>query len=138
MRLWLLDKLPDGLLAHPAEWFLATLCAMTGISTLVGLTQPAVVERLLPLPIYVLWGTSLITGAFAYAVGLASIRFTANGSYVVTRASWYRLGLRLLASASLIFAGCIVTVSGLGFNVAPLLLFAVMCWIRLLVLGGRP
>lgn len=138
VRTWLLGHLPDGLLAHPAEWFLAVLCALTGVTTLVGLTQPQAVEQVLPLPVYALWGASLIAGAAAYAVGLASIRFTATGAYVVTRASWYRLGLRLLGSASLIFAGCIGFATGWGLNLTPLLLFVAMCWLRLLALGSRP
>lgn len=138
LRTWLLAHLPDGLLAHPAEWFLAVLCAMTGVSTLVGLTQPEAVEQVLPTPIYALWGACLIAGATAYAIGLSSIQFTATGAYVVTRVSWYKLGLRLLGSASLIFAGCIGFVAGWGINLAPLLLFVAMCWLRLLVLGGRP
>jgi hypothetical protein len=137
LRLWLLDHLPDGLLAHPAEWFIAFLCAMSGISTLLGLTSPEAVERVLPTPVYALWGICLVAGSAAYACGLSSIRFTATGTYVVTRVSCYRLGLRLLATASLVFAASILIVSGWDGSVLALLLFAAMCAIRLLVLGGR-
>ena len=136
LRLWLLDRLPDGVIAHPAEWFIALVCAMSGVSTLVGLTNPDAVERVLPTPLYVFWGVCLTVGAAAYACGLTSIRFTAVGTYVVTRTSCYRLGLRLLATASVVFAvGVSLTDGWLG--AVPLLLFAAMCSIRLLVLGGR-
>jgi hypothetical protein len=134
---WLRDKLPAGLLARPGEWFLATLCALSGLTILTGAARPTSVARLLPEPIYVTWGAVLVIGSASLACGLSSYR-RSPGGWIVTRVPCYRLGLRLLGSAAAMYAVSVLWVAHLSaisaatFAVA----FSGMCGIRLLTLGN--
>lgn len=140
MRLWLMDHLPAGLITHPAEWFVAFLCALGGIPAILGIVKSQSLESLLPLAVYRVWGTCLLIGGVAVMIGLASIRHTPSGHHVVTKLPIYRLGLRLLLVATLCYAAALLVVSGLNAVLACVTLaaFGGMCAIRLLSLGGRP
>lgn len=138
-RLWLLDRLPAGLLARPAEWLLATLCFIAGFPGLFGFARSPSLYDLLPFPFYRLWSLCLILGGAGLMCGLTSIREVVDGRHVVTRVPCYRLGLRLLMLASVIFAFSLIWVAGWdGFaaSVGPIL-FAGFCFVRLLTFGGR-
>lgn len=139
LRLWLLDKLPDGLLARPAEWLLAALCFLAGIPGLFGVARSPSLYDLLPFPFYRVWCLCLILGGAGLMCGLTSIRDLPDGRHVVTRVPCYRLGLRLLALAMVVFAGALIVVAGergIAAAVGPTL-FASFCFIRLLTFGGR-
>jgi hypothetical protein len=136
-RQWLLDNLPAGLLARPGEWFLAVLCALSGLTILTGAARPTSVARLLPEPIYVAWGACLVIGAASLACGLASYR-RSPGGWIVTRVPCYRLGLRLLGLSAALYAVVILYVAGLNamFAASITTAFAGMCSVRLLTLGN--
>lgn len=134
---WLREHLPAGLLARPGEWFLAVLCALSGLTILTGAARPTSVARLLPEPIYLAWGACLVIGSASLACGLSSYR-RSPGGWIVTRVPCYRLGLRLLGLAALLYAlatlyvGHLNAISAATFAVA----FSGMCGIRLLTLGN--
>jgi hypothetical protein len=134
---WLREHLPAGLLARPGEWFLAVLCALSGLTILAGAARPTSVARLLPEPIYVAWGACLVIGSASLACGLSSYR-RSPGGWIVTRVPCYRLGLRLLGLTALLYA--VVTLYVAHLNAISAATFAVafsgMCAIRLLTLGS--
>lgn len=139
VRLWLLDHLPDGLLARPAEWLLASLCFLAGIPGLLGVARSPSLYDLLPFPFYRIWSLCLLLGGAGLACGLTSIRYVGDGRHIVTRVPCYRLGLRLLALASVVFAASLLVVAGsrgIPASIGPTL-FAAFCFIRLLTFGGR-
>jgi len=138
-RLWLIDHLPAGLLWHPAEWFLALLCALSGVLSLFTPVETRSLEALLPHPFLRVWGVLLVVGAIALASGLASIRHLEQDRYVVTRVPAYRLGLRLLGLSTTVYIGAIILYAGwagLAASIIPAA-FVAMCGVRLLTLGGR-
>ena len=136
-RDWLVLNLPAGLLARPGEWFLAVLCALSGLTILAGAARPTSVARLLPEPIYVAWGACLVIGSASLACGLSSYR-RSPGGWIVTRVPCYRLGLRLLGLSSALYASSVLIVAQLSavFAASITLAFAGMCGVRLLTLGN--
>lgn len=134
---WLREHLPVGLLARPGEWFLAVLCALSGLTILTGAARPTSVARLLPEPIYVAWGACLVIGSASLACGLSSYR-RSPGGWIVTRVPCYRLGLRLLGLSALLYAFTILYVSHMSafFAAAVTVSFSGMCGVRLLTLGN--
>lgn len=136
-RDWLVDNLPAGLLARPGEWFLAVLCALSGLTILTGAARPTSVARLLPDPIYFAWGACLVIGSASLACGLSSYR-RSPGGWIVTRVPCYRLGLRLLGLSALLYAVVILYVAHLSavFAAAVTIAFTGMCSVRLLTLGN--
>lgn len=134
---WLRENLPAGLLARPGEWFLAVLCALSGLTILTGAARPTSVARLLPEPIYIAWGACLVIGSASLACGLSSYR-RSPGGWIVTRVPCYRLGLRLLGlsaalyATSILWVGHLNAISAATFAVA----FSGMCGVRLLTLGS--
>ena len=136
-RDWLVDNLPAGLLARPGEWFLAVLCALSGLTILTGAARPTSVARLLPDPIYFAWGACLVIGSASLACGLSSYR-RSPGGWIVTRVPCYRLGLRLLGLAAMLYAVVILYVAHLSavFAAAVTIAFTGMCSVRLLTLGN--
>jgi hypothetical protein len=138
-RIWLIRHTPAGLLWHPFEWFIATLCVSSGIAALFGDLEPNSVRDLLPAPFLMAWGVMLVVGAVALASGLSSIRAVSADRYVVTRVPAYRLGLRLLALVTSVYMGAVLLYAGLvavGACIIPLA-FVLSCGVRLLSLGGR-
>lgn len=135
-RDWLLLHLPAGLLARPGEWFLATLCSLSGLTILTGAARPTSVARLLPEPIYYAWGACLVIGSASLMCGLSSYR-RSPGGWIVTRVPCYRLGLRLLGLSSALYASSILVVAHLSavFAASVTVAFAGMCGVRLLTLG---
>lgn len=134
---WLRNNLPAGLLARPGEWFLASLCSLSGLTILTGAAQPTSVARLLPEPIYVAWGACLVIGSASLACGLSSYR-RSPGGWIVTRVPCYRLGLRLLGLSALLYAVSILYVAHLTavFAASFAVAFSGMCGVRLLTLGN--
>lgn len=134
---WLREHLPAGLLARPGEWFLAILCALSGLTILTGAARPTSVAALLPGPIYLAWGACLVIGSASLACGLSSYRRTPGG-WIVTRIPCYRLGLRLLGLSAALYAAVILYVAQLTavFAASITVAFAGMCGIRLLTLGS--
>lgn len=138
VRVWLLEHLPAGVVWHPAEWFLAFLCAFSGVVTLTTPAQSNSVEALLPSGVYRTWAAFLVVGAFGLARGLSSVRWLEHDRYVITRVPAYRFGLRLLGISMIVYVICLFAyagVSGLFASIAPLA-FIAMCGIRLLALWG--
>jgi hypothetical protein len=138
MRLWLYHHLPAGLLWHPAEWFVAFMCAVSGTITLTTGVRSGALEQLLPEIPYRVWGGFLVVGALALASGLSSIRAVDADRYVITRVAAYRLGLRLLAlvvglyiAAAFLYAGW----DGIPAAILPTA-FVGMAVVRLIRLGG--
>lgn len=135
---WLREHLPAGLLARPGEWFLASLCFLSGLTILAGGSKSTSVARLLPLGVYIAWGACLVIGGAALSCGLSSYR-RSPGGWIVTRVPCYRLGLRLLGLASGLYAFSMVWVA--HFNAVPAAsittAFSGMCGVRLLTLGTR-
>ena len=138
LRLWLLDHLPIGILAQPAEWFLAILCLFSGVSIVTGVSDPRSVSALLWQPVFYAWGAALIAGGLSLICGLTSYRRTPRGNWAVTRVPCYRLGLRLLGMASAVYAASIII--AVGWNGLPAaaitLAFSLMFGVRLLALGS--
>lgn len=138
-RLWLLAHLPEGVKAEPYAWFLALLCLVSGVPTVLRLSEPGPIQALLPPTLVTGWGACLIFGGLAMMCGLTSITSIPGGMHVVTRVPCYRLGLRLLGIASLVYAYAVASVVGMqGLGLAVILvLFAATNGIRLMTLGGR-
>lgn len=136
-RDWLVETLPAGLLARPGEWFLAVLCALSGLTILTGAARPTSVAALLPEPIYIAWGACLVIGSASLACGLSSYR-RSPGGWIVTRVPCYRLGLRLLGLSAALYAVVILYVAHLSalFAASITMAFAGMCSVRLLTLGN--
>lgn len=136
-RLWMLMNLPAGMVVRPLEWFLAVVCAFSGLLILTGLSEPRSASALLPEPIYYLWGSALLVGSLFLICGLSSIRWLhIPDQSLVTRVPCYRLGLRLLGlSAGLLAIGQFAYVHWDALPSAGITLyFAVSCGIRLLTL----
>lgn len=141
MRAWLLAHLPAGVIARPAEWFLAITCLVSGVAIVTGIGEPRSIQALLWPPVFYAWGVSLIFGSIALMFGLTSIHWL-NGPefvYVITRGAAYQLGLRLLGLTSLAYAVAVVIAAGLTQPIAAFLplAFAAMCGVRLLTVGER-
>lgn len=138
IQTWLLSHLPAGLIVHPAEWFLAVLCFLSGLTIVSGISKPSSVSSLLWRPIYEGWGAALLIGSIALMAGLTSIRW-ARGTdlYTIKRVPIYKLGLRLLGLTSSAYAVAVLIVGKWNgtFTAAVTLAFAAMCAIRLLNLG---
>lgn len=135
---WLLAHLPAGLLARPAEWFLAILCLLSGPPILLGRSTPRAVHSLLPPVIYSIWGGALVLGGLGLVCGLSSYRRSPAG-WTVTRVPCYRMGLRVLGLSATLYAATGLIVGrwdALPFA-AITLSFAGMCAVRLLTLGAR-
>jgi hypothetical protein len=137
LRLWLLDHLPAGVIARPAEWFLASLCLLTGPPILLGISEPKSVQTLLWAPIFTGWGAAMTLGGLGLACGLSSYKRTPGGNWTITRVPCYRLGLRLLGLSAGLYAVAVLIAGGLDalFAAVITLAFAGMCWVRLLSLG---
>lgn len=138
VRHWFLAHLPAGLVAQPAEWFLAVLCFLSGGLIVAGLSHPQATEALLWPPVYRVWGGALFLGSIALIAGLTSIRWVpATDIYTVRRVPAYRLGLRLLGLSSTAYGVAICIVGHLNGALAAALTFAfaAICFIRLLTLG---
>lgn len=141
VRAWLLAHLPAGVVARSSEWFLAIMCALSGVAIVAGVGEPHSIQALLWPPVYYAWGVSLMVGSFALMVGLASIKWLSGPplAFVVTRVPAYRLGLRLLGLSSLAYTVAVIIATGLTQPIAALapLAFAAMCGVRLLTVGER-
>lgn len=139
-RIWLLTRLPAGVLHRPFEWFTAVLCVLSGASIVTGAGESSSVERLLYQPLYYAWGGSLLLGGLALVCGLSSIRRAARDrrrdAYEVRRVACYKLGLRLLGRASAVYVVAVLVTAGLGGVVAATmtLAFAGTCAVRLLTI----
>jgi hypothetical protein len=135
-RLWLIDHLPAGLLARPAEWFLAAACIGAGITNLASLGHARTAAALLDPIFYTAWLLCLILGGVALFCGLSSYRRTPRG-WVVTRVACYRLGLRLLGLGAAVYGAALLIVAGSGAYIPAgwAFAFAGMCGVRLLTLG---
>ena len=138
-RIWLLTRMPAGLLWHPFEWFVAGLCVISGVISLAWHVDSASLDALLPHPFLKVWGAALLVGAIALMRGLSSIRAVSADRYVVTRVPAYRLGLRLLGLAVSVYIAALVLYAGWSGVVASIVpaAFVAMCGVRLLALGGR-
>lgn len=137
-RVWLYHHLPAGLLWHPAEWFLAFLCASSGMITLSTGVRSTALEQLLPAVPYRIWGGFLVIGSLALARGLSSIRWLDFERYVITRVPAYRLGLRLLGISVAVYVAALYVYAGwagLIGSIVPLA-FIGMTAVRLVSLGG--
>lgn len=137
VRPWLLRKLPAGVIARPAEWFLALLCILSGSVQLASLGQSRSVMTLLGPVFYVGWCVSLVIGGLAMTCGLSSYRRAVTGWYI-RRVPCYRFGLRLLGLASLTYGIAVLIAGGLNAAVAAASTLALsgMCAVRLLTLGS--
>lgn len=136
-RIWLLKVLPDGLLLHPFEWFVAVLCVFSGIATVFAQVQSSALEATLPLILYRIWGALLVIGGTALLVGVMSIKGN-DHKYVITRVPAYKLGLRLLAISTSVYCACLIYYAGFGAAVTACVLpvaFILTCGIKLLFLG---
>lgn len=135
----LVARLPAGLRYLTAEWLLALLCAVSGLLFLFAGIDSNSLINVLPAPLYTLWGVMLVVGAFALGGGLTSVT-EVKGRYVITRVPIYKLGLRLLGSANLVYALSLALISGTEATVALIgpVAFAAMCGIRLLTVGAKP
>lgn len=141
MRQWFLRRLPAGVIARPAEWFLAIACSLSGLTIITGLGTPSSVHALLWHPVYYAWGATLMLGSLALMCGLTSIHWL-NGPdqrYVITRTPCYRFGLRLLSLASLAYVVAVILAAGVNAPMAIFLplAFAAMCQVRLLTIGEQ-
>lgn len=138
LRLWLVRKLPAGLLFHPAEWALAVLVIVPGVLTVAGWRTSDSLAAALPWPVYKAWGVLMVVGGAALIAGLSSIK-RAGSRYVVGRVPAYRLGLRLIGATEALYAVCLLASVGVGALQAAvsLLTVSVLCGIKLLTLGGR-
>lgn len=138
LRPWLLENLPAGLLARPAEWFLAVACLLGGITIVTGLATPQSAARLLPHFVYLMWGSGLILGGAGLVCGLSSYQ-RAPGGWIVRRVPCYRLGLHMLGASATLYTFVILWVGRLdGIPAATFTLaFALVCAVRLLTLEPR-
>ena len=139
LRVWLLRRLPAGMLWHPFEWFMAGACILSGLASMFGSVESESLRALLPAPFLKAWGAALLVGALALMRGLTSIRAVSADRYVVTRVPAYRLGLRLLGLAVAVYIAALIAYVGWAGVIASVVpaAFVAMCAVRLLSLGGR-
>lgn len=138
-RIWLVRKMPASLLWHPFEWFMAGLCALSGILTFFVPSDSPTLQTLFPEVVLKGYAAILILGALALAGGLSSIRAVDRDRYTITRVPTYRLGLRLLGLSMCVYVTALITLAGwagVPASITPAA-FALMCMVRLLALGGR-
>lgn len=139
-RIWLIKRLPAGVLERPAEWFLSLLSIVSGIGGLIGPVEQASLAALLPEFLHRGWNLALVLGGVAMLSGLSSIRYLPDRmGYAITRLAGYRLGCRLLGLASYVYAGALLWVSGFDafFPAMGVLVFGLVFTVRLLTLAGR-
>lgn len=134
VRLWLLLRLPAGLLVRPTEWFLALLCTLSGATILASIGRAPAVEATVWTPVYYGWGGALVLGGVSLLCGVTSISHHGEHGYVIRRLPCYKLGLRLLGYASLLYAAALVLANGWNSIVASAitLTFAATMGVRLL------
>lgn len=136
---WLRDHLPTGLLADPYGWFLAGLCIVSGLPTVLGISEPSDIEAQLRPLLARGWGACLVIGGLGMLCGLTSIRRDHYGRHLVTRVPCFRLGLRLLGIAAIVYAYAVASAAGAEaiMLTAILVAFAATHGVRLLTLGSR-
>lgn len=137
MRRKVLHALPEGFIARPEAAFLAILCFGTGIPTALGITQSQALYQLLPTGALNAWGVALLVGSAAVLSGILSIEIR-DGYEVIKRAAAYRLGLRLLGLASVVYGFALIVLAGTA-GLLPagwVWAFAVAMWVRLATTKG--
>lgn len=135
---WTLRYLPPGLIARSMEAFIGVLCMFAGVGILADLSSPPAAEQFLADWQYGTWAVSLVTGGLALLFGVLSIEWIKPPLvFFVKRVAAYRLGLRLLSLATLLYA--FAQMSAAGWNALPAatftLYFSATCAIRLLTIG---
>jgi hypothetical protein len=135
---WTLRYLPPGLVARSMEAFIGVLCTFVGIGIFTRLSQPPAAEQFLDDQLYGIWAGALVSGGIALLVGVLSIRWVKPPLiFFISRVAVYRLGLRLLSLATLLYA--IAQISYGGVNAIPASLFtfyfSATCTVRLLTIG---
>lgn len=137
-RGWALRHLPAGFVTHGMEGFVGILCLVSGGGILSRISEPRAAEQFLDDPVYALWGGSLLIGGLALLIGVTSIRWVRIPIvYLIRRAEFYRLGLRLLAASTGLYG--IAQIYYGGFDAVPAALltlyFTFACTARLLAVG---
>jgi hypothetical protein len=92
---------PQSILLHPFELYLAGVCVLSGVPLLIGEPAPTSIEALLPPLLVRLWGFELLLGAGLVLFGLLR-----------PRSRLERVGHTLLAPAAVVYGAAIVTVVG--------------------------
>jgi purine-cytosine permease-like protein len=104
-----------------------TLFALMGlvssIASLVGLSEPSSLTKVLPWWGPILWSLALFVGCVAWLIGLTSIKEN-NGHLVLTRMPALILGLYLVSVATLVYGIALLIFAGWTAAVAALIMFA--------------
>lgn len=128
------------MIVRPFEWLVVLLLTNTGVSILTGTSVAPAPEVILWKGAYYVWAVALLTGALTMGVGLSSVRWLeAPVSYVMHAVPYYRLGMRLLALASIVYGIAIIVNSGKNGLTAGTMtvLFGALCLTRLISLRSR-
>lgn len=137
-RRWLLDHLPSSVLRHPAEFFIIFLLGTGGVPYLLGVTRSGSLSQLLPEYLVRGWGAALTVGAIFLLCGLTSVRVDAANRELIARPACYKLGLRLMIAAGMIYGTALLFTVGPRalLAVSAVFIFAGYCAVRLLVISG--
>lgn len=125
LRWKLLQRIPQSILLHPFEVYIAGLAVLSGAPLLIGKPGPETINAVLPLWLVRVWGTMLITGALLVLIGLLR-----------PRGRLERLGHTLLAPASLVYGLAIIAAIGWRGLIAGFIVtgFGLACMTRAYVL----
>jgi hypothetical protein len=117
--------MPQSVLLHPFELYIAGLALLTAIPLVVGQPAPQTINALLPLWLVKVWGVELAVGAGLVVAGLLR-----------PRSRLERLGHSLLAPAAMTYGAAIVTVLGVTGVLAGgiVIAFGIACMTRAYVL----
>jgi len=91
------------------------------VSSLLGLSEPSSIERVLPWWGSLLWSLCLFTGCVAWFIGLTSVKEN-NGSFVLRRMPALIFGLYLVSLAAVAYGFAVIAFAG-WTGIVPGLLF---------------
>lgn len=137
VRLWILTRLPRGVLEDPFELFIAFLCFLSGVPLLFGKTEATSIQALLPQWLAYSWGLMLVLGSLLTVVGVLSYTHKARSE----RQHYARLieksGLGLLGGAATVYALAIVGYLGPASLIAAGVIFGfgIICLVKVFLIS---
>lgn len=117
-------RLPAWVRLTPMDVMFAVMGLMSSVGSLLGITEPSSITRVLPEWGAVLWSVCLLVGCMAWLAGLTSVKEN-NGSFVLRRMPALLLGLYLVSLAAFAYGVVIMIFAGLAGVFPGLTLLAV-------------
>jgi hypothetical protein len=120
----IVHKLPKWIRMTPMDVMFAFLGTLSASTSLIGLSQPSSLTRILPWWGPMLWSLCLLIGCLAWLSGLSSVKEN-NGHMVLTRMPALIFGLYLVSLSSFTYGVILLVIAGTGGLVAATTFFAV-------------